>query len=113
VPDLQAASFLCGCDRPKLDAVHEYLNEEFPHWGLKDLHAPTRLVQAGVPTLHGEHHVVSIECANILTYYAVLLHEFLQHPVEVVRQRLTEWDVAQMIRTSRTAVVSKDGAAAL
>ena len=113
MPDLQAAPFLCGCDRAKLEAVHEYLNKEFPYWAIKDLHAPTRLMQAGLPTLHGEHHVVSIERANVLAHYAVLLQEFLQHPVEVVRQRLTGWDVAQVIRTSRIAVVSKDGAGAL
>jgi hypothetical protein len=109
VPDLKAASFVCGCDPARLDAVHEYLNEEFPQCALKDLHAPTRLMQAGVPTPHGEHHVVSIECPNILTYYAVLLQGFFQHPVEVVRQRLKEWDVAHVIRTSRIAVVSKEG----
>jgi hypothetical protein len=113
VPELQPASFICGCDPAKLDAVHEYLNEEFPQCVFTDLHAPTRLMQAGVPTLHGEHHVVSIECPSSLAYYAVLLEEFLQYPVEAVRPRLREWDVAQVIRTSRIAIVSKDGAVAL
>jgi hypothetical protein len=110
VAELQAASFVCGCDAAKLDVVHEYLNEEFPQCTLKDLHAPTRLMQAGVPTPHAEHHVVGIECPNMLAYYAVLLQEFLQYPVEALRPRLREWDVAQVIRTSRIAVVSKDGA---
>jgi hypothetical protein len=113
MPELQPASFVCGCDPTKLHAMHEYLNEEFPQYVFKDLHAPTRLMQAGVPTPHGEHHVVSIECPDVLPYYAVLLEEFFQYPVEVLRRRLREWDVAQVIRTSRIAVVSEDGAGAL
>jgi len=108
VPDLQPPLFVCGCDAAKLDAVHEYLNEEFPQCVFKDLHAPTRLMQAGVEPLHGEHHVVSIECPNI--HYAVLLEESLQYPVEALRPRLREWNVAQVIRASRIAIVSKDGA---
>jgi hypothetical protein len=110
VPEIQTASFVCDCDAAKLDVVHEYLKEEFPQCALKDLHAPTRLMQAGVPSPHGEHHVVSIECPDILAYYAILLREFLQYPVEALRPRLSEWYVGQVIRASRIAVVSKDGA---
>jgi hypothetical protein len=111
VADLQPASFVCGCDPAKLGAVHEYLNKEFPQCVFTDLHAPTRLMQAGVQPLHGEHHVVSIQCPNI--HYAVLLEEFLQYPVEALLPRMREWDVAQVIRISRIAIVSKDGAEAL
>lgn len=109
----EAATRACGCDSARIYVVHEYLRQAFPDFLLRDLHAPTRLMQAGISKPQGEHHVVSMERANTPSYYAILLREFLECPVEVVRRRLMEWDVGQVIRTSRIAVVSKNGADAL
>ena len=103
----------CGCDAAKLCAVHLYLKEHFPDHVLRDFHAPRRLAQAGVPTAQDEHHVVSIEGPTARPYSAVLLNDFLCGSLDEVRDRLLKWRVADVLRASCIAIVSKDGASAL
>ena len=69
----------CHCDQAKLVAIHKYLAAHFPDFVLRDFHAPTRLMQAGLagPYDADAHHVVSLTHTDVLTYYAVLLREFL------------------------------------
>lgn len=109
----ESAQISCCCDVAKLRSVHLYLKEQFPQSRLRHFHAPTRLSQAGLPTPHDEHHVVSIECAGMMSYYAVLLSEFLQYPLEEVTAYLPRWRLADVLRANRIAIVSRQCAAAL
>jgi len=103
----------CGCDAAKLRAIHLYLKEHFPDYVLRDFHAPRRLVQAGLPVPQDEHHVVSIEGPTARPYSAVLLNDFLCGSLDEVRHRLLKWHVADVLRASWIAIVSKDGASGL
>ena len=103
----------CGCDTAKIHAVHGYLCEHFPHYVLQDFHAPTRLLQAGLPGPHAHHHVVSLTSGDILPYYAVLLNEFQEHAAEEIAERLRGWQFAATLYANRIAIVSKDQASAL
>ncbi len=107
------ASSACGCDVEKLHVVHRYLEKQFQGYVLRDFHAPVRLMQAGLPSPHGEHHVISIERRDILPYCAVLLDDFLARPAEEIADALWHWDVADVLRADRIAVVSALGASSL
>ena len=111
--DSDGASIRCSCDREKIRAVHAYLRERFPQFGLRHFHAPTRLMQAGLPMPHAEHHVVSVTRDDVLPYHLVLLSEFQEGPLGGVCEHLREWDVAGTLRAHRIAIVSKDGASPL
>lgn len=106
-------SMQCLCHAEKIRAVHGYLKEHFPQYGLRDFHAPTRLMRAGLPTPYAEHHVVSLEHDDILPYYAVLLSEFLEGPLDDVCADLRRWEFAATLRAHRIAIVSQHGASAL
>ena len=103
----------CRCDARKVGAVHAYLHKHFPDCVLGDLHAPTRLMQAGLPMPYAEHHVVRITQEGVLPYYAVLLNDFQQHSVQEIEQCLGQWDFAATVRANRIAIASRDGASAL
>jgi hypothetical protein len=103
----------CRCDARKVGAVHAYLHKQFPDCMLRDLHAPSRLMQAGLPMPYAEHHVVRITHEGILPYYAVLLNDFQQHSVEEIEECLGQWDFAATVRANRIAIASKNGASAL
>src|SRR5262245_743513 len=105
--------FQCGCKVDKIRAVHEYLAANFPGYAMNDFHAPTRLMQAGLPGPHGEHHVVSLVQDDVLPYYAVLLAEFLELPAAAIAERLRTWGVTDTLRGNRIAVVGKSGASSL
>jgi hypothetical protein len=104
---------VCACNSGKLDVVHAYLHEQFPGYVLRDLHAPTRLMQAGFPTPHAEHHVVCVAHEGILPYYAVLLNDFQELSIEMIEQSLRQWNFAETVRAHRIAIASKSGASAL
>jgi len=103
----------CGCSTEKIHAVHEYLEQHFPDYVLHDLHAPTELTQAGLPTRHAQHHVVSIRQEGVLTYYAVLRCDFQEYSVEEIEEYLRRSKFAEMVRAKRVAVAHKDEASAL
>ena len=103
----------CGCGTEKIHAVHVYLEQHFPDYVLHDLHAPTQLTQAGLPTPHVEQHVVSIGQEGVLTYYAVLRRDFLEDSVEEIEEYLRRSKFAEMVRAKRIAIAYKDGASAL
>lgn len=111
--DTDGASIRCGCDPEKIRAVHAYLKEHFPQFGLRHFHAPTRLMRAGLPMPQAEHHVVSVTRDDVLPYHLVLLSEFQAQPLEELRQHLREWEVAATLRLHRIAIVSTDGASPL
>jgi len=111
--DTDGASIGCGCSREKIRAVHACLKERFPQFGLRHFHAPTRLMRAGLPMPHAEHHVISVMRDDVLPYYLVVLSEFLEQPLEEVCEHLREWDVANALGALRIAIVSKDGASPL
>src|SRR2546430_2426065 len=91
---LTEAAMECGCDVAKIRTVHAYLSEHFPEYVLQDFHAPVRLMQAGLPGPHADHHVVSLSADDILPYYAVLLNEFQDHPAEEMVECLRQWQFA-------------------
>jgi hypothetical protein len=101
------------CDPEKIRAVHTYLKQHFPGYTLYDFHAPTRLMQAGLPMPHDEHHVVRLTCDGILPYYTVLLNDFQEHSVQEIEERLQEWNLAETVRAHRVGIASKRGASAL
>ncbi len=103
----------CGCDVEKLNVVHRYLEDQFKGSVLRDFHAPVRLMQAGLPSPHGEHHVVSIERPDVLPYHAVLLNEFLARSPDAISDALQRWNVADVLRANRIAVLAANGASAL
>jgi hypothetical protein len=103
----------CGCHPEKIRAVHSYLKEHFPDFALHDFHAPTRLMHAGLPMPHAEHHVVSVSREDILPYSAVLLREFQEQSLDDICARLQQWNVADTLRASRIAIVSKRGVSPL
>ena len=103
----------CSCHPEKIRAVHGYLKEHFPDFALRDFHAPTRLLSAGLPMPHAEHHVVSVSREDILPYHAVLLSEFQEQSLDDICAQLHRWDVADTLRASRIAIVSKAGVSPL
>lgn len=103
----------CSCDPEKIAAVHAYLAERFPGYAVEDFHAPTRLMQAGLPGPHIEHHVVRLTTAGVLPYHAVLLNDFLQYSAADIAARLQRWSLADTLRARRIAVVSREGASGL
>jgi hypothetical protein len=103
----------CSCHPEKIRAVHGYLKERFPDFALRDFHAPTRLMHAGLPTPYAEHHVVSVSREDILPYHAVLLSEFQEQSLDDICGHLQQWDLADALRASRIAIVSKDGVSPL
>ncbi len=109
----QRQASACGCDSQKIAAVHRYFEEHFKGFKLRDFHAPVRLMQAGLPSPHGEHHVVSFERPDVLPYYVVLLNEFLVRPAEQISEMLRQWNVADVLLANRIAVLEADGASAL
>ena len=113
LPDTTAASWSCGCDPEKIRAVHLYLKEHFPEFGLRDFHAPTRLTGAGLPAPQAEHHVVSVTREDILPYHAVLLNDFQAESLDDLCVHLRQWELADTLRAHRIAIVSKHGASPL
>lgn len=112
--DNDGDSIQCSCNRETIRAVHAYLREHFPQFGLRHFHAPTRLMQAGLPMPHtGEHHVVRVTRDDVLPYHLVLLSEFQDEPLGGTFEHLREWDIASTLRAHRIAIVSKDGASPL
>ena len=111
--DSEGVPMECGCNPEKIRAVHAYLKEHFPQYGLRDFHAPTRLMRAGLPTPHAEHHVVSLTREDILPYHAVLLSEFQEQSLGNLCEQLRQWDLAATLRAHRIAIVSKHGASPL
>jgi hypothetical protein len=109
----QSRSLDCSCNTEKIHAVHVYLEAQFPDYVLHHLHAPTRLMQAGFPMPHAEHHVLRMTKDEVLPYYAVLLNDFQEHSVEVIEWCLRRWNFADMIRANRIAIASRDGVSAL
>jgi hypothetical protein len=103
----------CSCQPEKIRAVHGYLKEQFPDFALRDFHAPTRLMHAGLPKPHAEHHVISVSRDDILPYHAVLLSEFQEQPLEDICAHLQQSDLADTLRASRIAIVSKGGVSPL
>ncbi len=99
----------CGCDAEKIQTIHRYLSGHFPHYGLRDLHAPSRLVREGIVQGHDEQHVVRIAHAGVLPYYAILLPGFIRQPLEHIREQLHRWAVADVVRRNRIAIISADG----
>ena len=111
--DTAGASIRCNCSRDAIRAVHAYLKEHFPQFELRHFHAPTRLMQAGLPTPHAEHHVVRVARDDVLPYNLVVLSEVQEQPLGGLCEHLRDWDVAGTLRAHRIAVVSKDGASPL
>ncbi|HVO24234.1 MAG TPA: hypothetical protein VMW56_11455 [Candidatus Margulisiibacteriota bacterium] len=103
----------CGCRSEPIRAVHGYLKEHFPDFALRDFHAPTRLMHAGLPMPHAEHHVISVSREDILPYQAILLCEFQEQAPHDIRAQLQRWDLADALRASRIAIVSKGGVSPL
>lgn len=62
----------CSCSTPNIRAVHAYLEQHFPDCVLRDLHAPARLMQAGLRLPHAEHHVVSIAQEGVLSLLTIV-----------------------------------------
>ena len=111
--DTDGAPIQCDCNREKIGAIHAYLKEHFPQFALRHFHAPTRLMRAGLPMPHAEHHVVSVTREDVLPYHLVLLSEFLEQSLDQIRDHLREWDIADALRAHRIAIVTKDGASPL
>ncbi len=109
----QGQASACGCDSQKIAAVHRYFEGHFRGFKLRDFHAPVRLMQAGLPSPHGEHHVVSIERPDGLPYCVVLLNEFLARPAEQISETLRQWNVVDVLQAHRIAVLEADVASAL
>ena len=104
---------MCGCDAAKIDVVHLYLKEHFPDYALRDFHAPSRLMQAGLPGPQTEHHVVGLLQTGVLPYYAVLMNDFQQRTATDVSNCMQRWKIADLLRAHRITIVAKDGASSL
>ena len=107
------AAMECTCNRAKIRAINAYLKEYFPEYTLRDFHAPTRLMHAGLPIPSAEHHVVSLTRDDVLPYHAVFLSEFQEQSLDDVYKHLREWKVAEVLLLYRIAIVSKQGASSL
>ncbi len=103
----------CGCNAATIRVFHAYLSEQFPGYTLRHFHAPSRVMQAGLPTARVDHHVITIAHAEILPYSVVLVDDFEGWSVQDVWEHLRQWDLAGTVRGQRIAVVSKSGASAL
>ncbi len=99
----------CGCDVEKIQTVHRYLAGYFPHYSMRDLHAPSRRFQEGLLQGEDEQHVVRIAHPGVLPYYAILLPGFLRQPLDHIREQLLRWSVADAVRRNRIAIISADG----
>jgi hypothetical protein len=103
----------CLCDGQKITALEVYLTEQFPDYEVHHFHAPSRLQEAGLPTPHADHHVISVVHENILPYYAVLLSEFLARSAEDIADRARQWELAGAMRGHRIVIVSDAGISSL
>lgn len=103
----------CGCNAATIRVFHAYLSEQFPGYTLRHFHAPSRVMQAGLPTTRADHHVITIAHAEILPYSVVLVEDFEGWSVQDVWEHLRQWDLAGAVRGQRIAIVSKNGASAL
>ncbi len=103
----------CGCERGKVRAIHAYLKEHFPDYTLRDFHAPTRLLHAGLPVGSGEHHVVSLSRDDVLPYQAIFLGEFQENRLDDIEAQLRQWKVADALRAHRIVIVSQKGPSSL
>ncbi len=99
----------CGCDAEKIQTILRYLTGYFPHYGLRDLHSPSRRFQEGLLQGHDEQHVVRIAHPGVLPYYAILLPAFLAQPLDRLREQLQRWSVAVVVRRNRIAIISAEG----
>jgi len=107
------APIACGCEADKVSAVHTYLREHFPDYIRRDFHAPTRLMQDGLPRPHADHHVVGLEHQDVLPHYVILRNEFWEHALDDIEARLPQWNLAATLGAYRIIIVSHDGASAL
>lgn len=103
----------CRCGAEKIGAVHAYLNEHFPGHAVDDFHTTSRLAQRGIVAGYADHHVVRVTASENYAYHTILLHEFLEYPLNEFAQCLQDGDLAATLRAHRTAVVSTDGVSAL
>jgi hypothetical protein len=103
----------CTCDAAKIRVVHAYLKEHFPQFCVRDFHAPSRLMHAGLPIPHNEHHVVALTRSDGLPYHAVLLSEFQEQAVGELSEQLWQGNLADTLRAHRIAIVSRSGASPL
>lgn len=99
----------CTCNPDTIAAVHAYLAGHFPDYELRHFHSPTRLLQAGFPTTHGDHHVVGLLRENALPYYVVLLSELLARSTEDISACIRHWDLPAAARAHRIVIVSTEG----
>ena len=95
----------CICGTEKVGAVRTYLLQQFPGRLFRELHAPSRLMQAGVLAGHGDYHVVSM--AADVPHHAVFLKEFWNDPVAAVEEHLQGWDLAWALRVHRIVILDK------
>ncbi|MFI5364980.1 MAG: hypothetical protein ACHQ4J_05095 [Candidatus Binatia bacterium] len=98
----------CTCNPDKIAAVHAYLTGHFPGCELRHFHSPTRLLQAGFPTTHGDHHVVGLLRESTLPYYVVLLSELLACSPEDISACIRRWDLPAAVRAQRIVIVSSE-----
>lgn len=103
----------CACNPDAVAAVHAYLAEHFPEYALRHFHSPTRLLQAGFPTTHGDHHVVGLARENTLPCYVVLLSELLGCSSEDISAGIRRWDLPAAVRAHRIVIVSAEGVSPL
>jgi len=103
----------CECNKEKLQVAHAYFKLHFADHVLGDLHTPSRLIHAGAFVPRGEHHVISMVREGGLTYYAVFERDFQEFSVEEIDWCLRLWQVADVVRANRIALISGEGASSL
>ncbi len=102
----------CSCDEETVHAFRAYLREQFPRCAVRDFHERTRVTQVGVPARYADHHVVSATDWE-MAYYAVLSGELVAYPPACIRERLSEWRLAEMLRAHGIVIVSTAGLSSL
>lgn len=95
----------CICDTEKIGAVRAYLLQQFPGRLFRDLHAPSRLMQAGVLAGRGDYHVISM-VADV-PHHAVFLKEFWDDSAAAVEKHLQGWDLACALRVHRIVILDR------
>ncbi len=102
----------CSCGNDVIHAFRAYLRGHFPHYAVRDFHERARVTQSGLPIGYSDHHVVSVTDWHT-AYYAVLSSELLARPLPDLRERLSAWRVAEMLRAYAVIIVSLAGVSCL
>ncbi len=105
----QAVALKCSCLAGKLQAVHDYLADCFPGQTLRDVHTQRSAPSSRASASSSDYHIVRIGDVT-RPYSVVMTTQFLDHPLNELRERLERMRLLDALQTHRLVIVWRDGA---